>query len=175
MTRNRLKIEASSLKLEFTGDRDNIERGYEMTRELLINCFLEQLTGEREQAAGMVAGESLSAPPPVDIDRDKTKLMHAVKGPIKIEGRHWSPPEDPDEKIHLSFVLSSEMYNKICVLERESFEESFLGKVFAFERMGRLYVRNSQKRRFEAKFSIGKVLWRELTPKGRRAVRKERG
>ena len=172
MTRNRLKIEASSLKLEFTGDRDNIERGYEMTRELLINCFLEQLAGERAQAAGM--GDAPAAEP-IDEDRDKTKLMHAVKGPIKIEGRHWSPPEDPDEKIHMSLVLSSEMYNKICVLERESFDDSFLGKVFDFEKMGRLYVRNSQKRRFDAKFTIGKVLWRELTPKGRRAVRKERG
>ncbi len=173
MTRNRLKIEASSLKLEFTGDRDNIERGYEMTRELLINCFLEQLAGERAQAMGM--GPPASSVPEVDVEHDRTKLMHAVKGPIKIEGRHWSPPEDPDEKLHMSLVLSSEMYNKICVLERESFDGSFLGKVFDFEKVGRLYVRNSQKRRFDAKFTIGKVLWRELTPKGRRAVRKERG
>ncbi len=172
MTRNRLKIEASSLKLEFTGDRGNIERGYEMTRELLITCFLEQLAGERTQSEQLAPPEQAEV---VDSDRDRTKLMHAVKGPIKIEGKHWSPPEDPDEKIHLSLVLSSEMYNKVCVLERESFDTSFLAGAFAFDHLGRLYVRNSQKNRFGAKFTIGKVLWRELTPKGRRAVRKERG
>ena len=166
MSRNRLKIEASSLKLEFTGDRDNIERGYEMTRELLISCFLEQLS---EQAAQPVMIEETSRP---DIQRDQTKLMHSYNHPARQDGKHWSPPEDPDEKIHLSLVLSSDMYNKVCVLDRAEFDRSMLNSVFKFEGLGRLYVRNNQKGSFERHFTIGKVLWRELTDKGRKAVRK---
>lgn len=157
---NRLKIDADRLKLEFTGDAQEIRSGYEMTRELLIHHFQEQLMRVEEEAARRAA-----PPSPVP---GATQQMHL---PVQ-EGRAWEP-ERGQGVMHVSMVLSSSFYNKICVLEREEYRKSFLEELFVFERLGRLYVRHNQAEFFQQRFKVGKVLWRELTADGRAAVRNE--
>ncbi len=152
---NRLKIDAVQVKIEFTGPHEDIRRGYEMTRELLVHHFEERL---REVEAERRR------------DPDATELLHLT--PEQRSGGAWSPPEH-FEAMHVSISLSSGFYNKVCILERDEFEASVFQNVFLFDRLNRLFIRHEQGDVFGAYFTIGKVLWRELTANGRAAVRKE--
>tara|TARA_B100000686_G_scaffold324314_1_gene379860 strand:- start:417 stop:878 length:462 start_codon:yes stop_codon:yes gene_type:complete len=151
---NKLKIDASQLKLEFSGSKQDIRRGYDMTRELLIMHFHEQLArAERERLADANTEE-----PSAHVNR-KT--------------RSWIPPSEPKEAMHISIALCSDFYNKVCVLEREEYEGSIFQDILNFDVIERLYIRSNQKDAVERHIKIGKVLWRELTPDGRAAVRSE--
>ncbi len=161
MPKNHLKIEASALRLEFHGETENIVEGYQMTRELLIKCFEEQLLASYER-------ENASEPSPSP-NRDITHLLHGRR-------QHATPPPLPPvevEATHLSIVLSSEFYNKVCVLDRTEFESSIFHAVLDFEHISRLHIRHDQAPFYQDHFRIGKVLWRELTKAGRVAVRKD--
>lgn len=163
---NRLKIDAAQLKIEFSGNAEDIKRGYEMTRELLINHFQERLRqAEEEERERQRAEARASQRKPI------TRRMHAS---APAPDKHWTPPP-VDEPMHLSIAISSDFYNKICVLERSEFEESILGQVLDFDGINRLFIRSEQQDAFKNHFSIGKVLWRELTSNGRAKVRNEGG
>jgi len=154
---NRLKIDADRLKLEFSGEADDIRRGYELTRELLIHHFQEQLVRVEEEQRG----KEVKKP-------EGTQMLHVVKQ----AGKSWSPPRKY-EAMHVSIALCSDFYNKVCVLDRDEYEKSFLEDLFTFERIGRIFIRHEQSDHFKKHFTIGKVLWRELTTDGRAAVRSE--
>ncbi len=137
---NKLKIDAQQIKLEFRGSKEDIRRGYEMTRELLIMHFHEQLARAE------------------------------VKEQKKKSTRSWTPPQT-QETMHISVAISSDFYNKVCVLEREDYEDSIFNSVMRFDTIDRIYIRSSQKDALQRHIKIGKVLWRELTPTGKAAVR----
>lgn len=150
---NKLKIDASQLKLEFSGSKEDIRRGYDMTRELMIMHFHEQLArAERERTA--------------QVDADEGKSGHR-------RTQSWIPPSEPKEAMHISIALCSDFYNKVCVLEREEYEGSIFQDILNFDVIERLYIRSNQKDAVQRHVKIGKVLWRELTPDGRAAVRSE--
>ena len=150
---NKLKIDASQLKLEFSGSKEDIRRGYDMTRELMIMHFHEQLAqAERERQAQAEVEE------PAQVNR-KT--------------RSWIPSTEPQEAMHISIALCSDFYNKVCVLEREEYEGSIFQDVLNFDLIERLYIRSNQRDAVQRHIKIGKVLWRELTPDGLAAVRSE--
>ncbi|MEM1347059.1 MAG: hypothetical protein AAGI01_00785 [Myxococcota bacterium] len=166
MSNNRLKIQASSLKLEFTGEAENILQGYQMTRELLIELFQQQISASEEFAAAHEdegVTELLHAP-------NEPRLLHRVS-PEELERRRFKPKLGQGST-HLSISLSSELYHKVCVLERSEFERSPFYGVLDFDSIQRLYIQHSQADDFSKYFRIGKVLWRELTTQGREAVRK---
>ena len=148
---NKLSIDARHIKLEFTGNQEDIRRGYDMTRELLIMHFHEQLARAE-----------------VERERDEVDTRRAQRETQS----QWAPPA-PHETLHISIALCSDFYNKVCVLERESYERSVFGRLLRFDHLQRLYIRSDQKEIFSKHFKIGKVLWRELTPEGRDAVRSE--
>ena len=154
---NRLKIDADRLKLEFSGEADDIRRGYELTRELLIHHFQEQLVRVEEEQRAKAAQLA-----------EGMQMLHVVKQ----TGKNWSPPRKY-EAMHVSIALCSSFYNKVCVLDREEYDKSFLEEIFHFERIGRIFIRHDQSDYFKTHFAIGKVLWRELTTDGRAAVRSE--
>lgn len=184
MPKNSLKIKASTLKLEFSGEETEIREGYEMTRELIISCFQEQLLAveAREQALNedSEAHEQRRA-------STNTKSLHRVQPSSPSAGiprpnlpspaaapsaREYQPPR-PDLLSHVSVALASDLYNKVCVLDRSEFEASILGSALEFEQIGRIYMPHEQKQRFDRFFTLGKVLWRELTAQGRQAVRND--
>jgi hypothetical protein len=164
MQKNTLKIEASALKLELSGDQATVSQAYEMTRELLIRCFEEQFSRMEQQA-----------------DLHTTRPLHVVPMPlvspaseapaVNDAAKHWKP--SPAQNVtHINIVLASEFYNKVCVLDRVEFDTSILNKILHFDRIDRLYIRHEQYDTFTQHFTIGKVLWRELTANGKAAVRK---
>lgn len=162
MQKNTLKIEASALKLELSGDQATITQAYELTRELLIRCFEEQFARLEQQH-----------------DMNTTRPLHVVPtpappaaAPAQDTARHWKP-SPAQYTTHVNIVLSSEFYNKICVLERVEFDTSILNKILHFDRIDRLYIPHDQAEQFQQYFAIGKVLWRELTSSGKAAVRKD--
>lgn len=189
MPKNSLKIKASTLKLEFVGEDSEIREGYEMTRELIISCFQEQLLAveAREQALS----EDSEAHDHRQRANSNTQSLHRVQqqsaqpaprtAPRTQQAfstadpnRSYAPPK-ADALSHVSVALTSDLYNKVCVLDRGEFEASILGQALSFEQIGRIYIAQDQKERFERFFTLGKVLWRELTTQGRQAVRNEPG
>ena len=102
--------------------------------------------------------------------RERTKSMFKVQNAPQSELADWTPP-DASVMSHVSLALHSDLYIKICVLERSEFESSILQNMLHFDQINRIYIPHHQKQNFSAHFSIGKVLWRELTSKGRKAVR----
>ncbi len=150
---NKLKIDALQIKLEFSGSKEDIRRGYDMTRELLIMHFHEQLARAEQEKSEEEARKAASK------KKSKTQAQ-------------WSPPSKP-EVLHISIALCSDFYNKVCVLEREDYEQSIFQDILNFDHIQRIYIRSNQKKAFQQHFKIGKVLWRELTPEGRAAVRSE--
>lgn len=161
---NRLKIEADHIKLEFSGDSSNIRTGYEMTRELLIMHFQEQLQRAGTEAP-LPAPPASSEPPSEQRKRDTTQQLHIVR-----DAKNWVPP---NQSMHISITLLSRLYNKVCTLEREEFEDSIFGDVIDFDHVQRVFIRSNQSHIFREHFEIGKVLWRELTAEGRAAVRSD--
>lgn len=161
MTKNRLNIKASTLALEFSGEADEIRQGYETTRELIISCFQEQLQNIQEHESSLAEDSELH-----QRKREDTKSMHKVQE----KPQEWTPP-DASIMSHVSLALHSDLYVKICVLDRVEFESSILQNMLDFDQINRIYIPHNQKNNFSAHFSIGKVLWRELTSKGRKAVR----
>lgn len=179
MPKNSLKIKASTLKLEFSGEETEIREGYEMTRELIISCFQEQLLAveARDQALHEDSEAHEQRRP-----SSNTKSLHRVQPSSPAIGipRPNIPPNNareyqprPDLLSHVSVALASDLYNKVCVLDRSEFEASILGSALEFEQIGRVYLPHEQKKRFERFFTLGKVLWRELTAQGRQAVRSD--
>lgn len=160
MTKNRLHIKASTLALEFSGEADEIRQGYETTRELIISCFQEQLQNIQAHESSLAEDSELHQ------RTGRTKSLHGVTAPSK----EWTPP-DASILSHVSLALHSDLYVKICVLDRGEFEASILNNMLHFDQINRIYIPHNQKQNFSAHFSIGKVLWRELTSKGRKAVR----
>ena len=163
--KNRLKIDADQLQLELTGDPDDIRQGYELTRELLISHFQERLARAQADERARQQAEQAARP-------RGTQRLHTPEGDPEA-GRHWTAPSRPLEAMHISIALSSDFYNKVCVLERAEFETSAFGKILDFDAINRLYIRANQRETFRGHFTIGKVLWRELTRNGRAAVRNE--
>lgn len=150
---NKLKIDALQIKLEFSGNKEDIRRGYDMTRELLIMHFHEQLAR-------------------ADQKKHEEEARQAASQRQRKTQAQWKPPSTP-EVLHISIALCSDFYNKVCVLEREDYEQSVFADVLNFDLIQRIYIRSNQKKTFQSHFKIGKVLWRELTPEGRAAVRSE--
>lgn len=189
MPKNKIRIEAGGLKLELHGEQAEIERAYEMTRPLLLNFFEEQLRAPTtpppvaEQpgftpVGGLPRLPRLPAPPRINAEvRDaiiaaqsqsgNTQQLYAT-GPK----RKWTPPS-VREMSFLNVVLATDFYNKVCVLERAAFEQSMLNEIFEFDELYRIYIPHDNQTFFSGLFEIGKVVWRELTRAGQRAVRNE--
>ncbi len=190
MIKNSLKIQASTLKLDFEGSAQDIRQGYAMTQELIISCFQEQLiapasaTGTSADAATTIVSaqqlerardasrEQLAPVAELKKRKDQTQSLHRVdlEG---IDKPSWKPPATRDEQSYVGVALSSDLYHKVCVLERDEFEASTFAKALRFEGLGRIYIQNEQRGLFKRYFTLGKVLWRELTTQGRAAVRHE--
>ena len=168
MANNHLKIEASTLTLEFSGEADEIRQGYQTTRELIISCFQEQLASIQAQQTSLDEdSEALYK------RRNRTQPMHQLDPAQKNKhAKSWTPP-NPDLLSHVTLALYSDLYSKVCVLDRVEFENSIFNRLLHFENINRIYVMHNQKRHFSKYFTIGKVLWRELTPQGKQAVRSE--
>lgn len=164
MQKNTLKIEASALKLELSGDQATVSQAYQMTRELLIRCFEDQFARMEQQA-------DLNATRPLHVVPQPVAAAAAELAPAPDAAKHWKP--SPSQNVtHINIVLASEFYNKVCVLDRVEFDTSILNKVLHFDLIDRLYIRHDQYDTFQQHFTIGKVLWRELTQSGKAAVRK---
>ena len=182
MPKNSLKIKASTLKLEFAGEDREIREGYEMTRELIISCFQEQLLAVEAHARALEEDsesiEERHQQAQAAHARQSTQSMHRVSPPKPSPASPASPakiyqPPKPEQLSHVSVALASDLYNKVCVLERQEFESSIFHDALRFEEIARVYLRHEQKERFDRFFTLGKVLWRELTSQGRDAVRHE--
>lgn len=76
-------------------------------------------------------------------------------------------------KEHINFVVCNEVYNKVYLVELEDLEQASLSRVLDLSRVSRVFISRSQKDRFEEFFSMGKVLWRELTTAGRAVVKRK--
>lgn len=150
---NRLRIRAGSLDMEFNGDADYVERAYEATRKILLECFRQCL---REHA-------------PVD-----EKSSESTKSSTQLLFNIDKEDIKPVENGHANVILIGDLYHKICLLERDKFDKSILRNIFVFEAIEDIYVPIDQSDRFRETLKFGKVLWRELTTRGREAVRESK-
>lgn len=152
MTTNKLRIRAKSLDLDLAGEPEYILRAYDAIQPVLMERFEESVDAVLET--------------PGDAARAKTMRMHAPVDPS-------TAATQPDEGVeHLNVVVCNEVYNKIYLMERSAVQASIFGRAIDTEQVARVFVNRSQSALFEEHFHFGKVLWRELTTAGRRAVKK---
>lgn len=151
--KNKLRIRAKSLDLDLAGESEYILRAYDAIQPVLMERF-------RESVDAVLDG----ATPEQHV---KTIRMHGAVDPSKF------PEQEQDEAVqHLNVVVCNEVYNKIYLMERVVVRSSIFGRVLDVDQIARVFVNQSQSPRFEEHFQLGKVLWRELTAAGRRAVKK---
>ena len=167
MTKHSLKIETGHLKLEVKGDQETVRRSYEAARDLILHSFRDQIR------------ETLKAPEQGAIEQTTSSAQAAAPVPSEPSRRRgartitsWAPSATT-RPVHMSVALSSRLYNKICLVERDDLDKSMFAKPFRLNNIQRIYLRHDQRDKFETHFPIGKILWRELTSHGCAAVRQE--
>ena len=90
---------------------------------------------------------------------------------------HTARPTSPtltaldSERTHITAVVCNEVYLKVYLAEVEMLERSAFARTIDLQGINRIYINRSQQDAFENTFEFGKVLWRELTEKGRSAIK----
>lgn len=164
---NKLRIRAEALKLDLTGDTTYIAQAYDALQPLLMERFRQSIKSTDppnvlldEDTSPMRTTMQLHNPAPPDAT---TKPDITVK---------TGPAAASDDVNHVKVAISNDVYRKIYLIGADTLERSVLAKAFDLTKIHRIHVNRSQQDRFAELLGGGKLLWRELTEKGRAAVKK---
>lgn len=144
---NKLKIRAIDLDLELSGEPAYVEQAYEALRPVLMERFR------------------------ASVDARPTSSENQSSGPSDQEGADEWPLAGSVTAEHVNVVMTSEVYNKVYLVEVEELGDAPITNAIDLANVSRIYINRSQKEQFDHFFKVGKVLWRELTSAGKAAVK----
>jgi hypothetical protein len=173
MTKNRLKIRAHALDLELTGDTAYIEDAYMAMRQVIMERFQNTLATPEPAPASASSSEPDvpgTTKPLAPRDRQDTNPMY--KAVARKLAENQKVPENTTEAADtpLHTVICGDVYFNVSIVSRGQFDKSIFGRVLTSRLIERVYVNEVDQGLLSEHLTIGKVLWRELTPAGQSVI-----
>lgn len=168
MSENHLKIRARSLDLDLVGEAEYIVQAYDAIRGVLIERYRASIEGATVGAHAEERADAGRRESAARISRS-TMRLDEVSPHETTDGLPSQVHAGPQ---HVNVVMCNEVYNKICLVERDDMRRSIFDRALALDHVHRIYINRSQQERFQGHFNLGKVLWRELTSAGKAAVKR---
>ncbi len=155
--KNKLHIRAKSLELDLAGETDFVFRAYDAIKPVLMERFVESI--DLTLAA---------VDPEIPSKRSvrSTAQLHGVR-----TGEKATDAAPQEQASHFNLVVCNRVYNKVYLVDREVLADGIFGESLDERQVTRVFINRSQVDQFEEHLPSGKVLWRELTTEGKRAVK----
>ncbi len=176
MTKNQLKIEASSLDLELTGDADYVADAYGAMRSVIVERFQQTLREEeantRRPTSEKAKEDRESRPKGRKTEPTITRLDPDSTNPLfKIDDlRKRADNGELLIETQLQFVVCTSLYRRVAALSRDDFSNSIFGKVIEPEALSKVYIGEGAATCLRDHIEFGKTLWRELTNEGQAMI-----
>ncbi len=170
MSNNRLKIEASALNLELTGDADYVAEAYGAMRSVIVERFQQTLREEQQQSSPQPDEQN----PPASRKTQRALSNHnpdstnplfnidALKRRVD-RGEHLIETQ-------LQFVVCTSLYRRVAALSRDDFRESIFGPIIEPDALTKVYIGEEAASCLRDHIEFGKTLWRELTREGQAVI-----
>lgn len=146
---NKLAIRTRGLDLNLEGEAGEVRRAYKALRGQLIEQFYRTMIARRGPD-------------------DHTLELPVVDASLA-EDTIAEHDESQDEHF-VNVIVCEDIYNKMYLLDRQRFDDSFLSDYLRGSQLRRIYVDADVEDRLREQVDVGSTLWRELTAAGKAAV-----
>lgn len=167
MSNNRLKIEASSLDLELTGDADYVAKAYGAMRSVIVERFQQTIRDDEPSP-----DPPKEAPPARQTHRAISRFNPDSTNPL-FNIDTLKKRVDRGEHImetQLQFVVCTALYRRVAALSRDDFRDSIFGDIVDPEALTKVYIGEEAASCLRDHIEFGQTLWRELTHEGQAVI-----
>lgn len=158
--RNYLRISSEAFSLELEGDPHFILETYDNVRTDVLRRLIE-----------LIRSHDDSGPPTLQEPIEAVSEKAESRPPLEELGQRDSAKVRAANAVNYVWIyVTHEIYNKVYVVDLESFMHSPFSRYLDGRRLRKLYIDRTSQELLGPLISTGKTLWSELTREGRKRL-----